>query len=179
MSRNALGRVLGSREVGVLEFWVGVEPGQYLRLDDLVVVEFPHPDPAQGTLRYYGMVDQVVKLHEGSQFDTDIFLVSQELLPASLAYAARVRVTRLEPEEYLPPDPGSLVYRAEGEDLERALYYDRMRDARRGVDLRLPAGLLRTGKKEKNPPKKIPQRRNPQEKQKQEVTNRKRQEKIK
>jgi len=138
-----IGMVLGSREAGALDFWVAVEEGQFLRLDDLVYVEFPHPDPRVGTVRYYGMVDQVSKLYEGSPFDTDVFLAQRELLPVSKSYAAHVKVTRLEPEEYLPPDPGSRVYLAQAEALERALYYDKMRDQKGST--RLPAGLLKSG----------------------------------
>ncbi|MCL6569256.1 MAG: ATP-binding protein, partial [Meiothermus silvanus] len=135
--------VLGSREAGALDFWVAVEEGQWVRLDDLVYVEFAHPDPAVGVVRYYGMVDQVVKLYEGSQFDTDVFLAQRELLPVSKSYAAHVKVTRLEPEEYLPPDPGSRVYLAQAEALEQALYYDRMGNQKGST--RLPAGLLKNG----------------------------------
>ena len=138
-----VGMVLGSREAGALDFWVAVEEGQYLRLDDLVYVEFRHPDPrrgdANGNVRYYGMVDQVVKLYEGSHFDTDVFLARRDLLPVSLSYAAHVQVTRLVPEEYLPPDPGSPVYLAQEEALELALYYDRMQEQK------LPVGLLKNG----------------------------------
>ncbi|WP_041653303.1 ATP-binding protein [Allomeiothermus silvanus] len=138
-----IGMVLGSREAGALDFWVAVEEGQWVRLDDLVYVEFPHPDPAVGVVRYYGMVDQVVKLYEGSQFDTDVFLAQRELLPVSKSYAAHVKVTRLEPEEYLPPDPGSRVYLAQAEALEKALYYDRMGNQKGST--RLPVGLLKNG----------------------------------
>ncbi len=140
-----VGMVLGSREAGVLDFWVGLdaEKNQYLRLDDVVYVEFRHPDPkkgdANGNVRYYGMVDRVLKLYEGAQFDTDVFLAQRDLLPVSRSYVAHVQVTRLLPEEYLPPDPGSPVFLAEGESLELALYYDNMRTAM------LPAGILKNG----------------------------------
>jgi len=138
-----VGMVLGSRDAGALDFWVAVEEGQYLRLDDLVYVEFRHPDPrkgdANGNVRYYGMVDHVIKLYEGSQFDTDVFLAQRDLLPVSLSYAAHVQVTRLLPEEYMPPDPGSPVYLAQEEALGLALYYDRMQEQK------LPVGLLKNG----------------------------------
>lgn len=138
-----VGMVLGSREAAALDFWVAVEEGQYLRLDDLVYVEFRHPDPHKGdengNVRYYGMVDHVIKLYEGSEFDTDVFLARRDLLPVSLSYAAHVQVTRLMPEEYLPPDPGSPVFLAQEESLGMALYYDRMQDQR------LPVGVLKNG----------------------------------
>ncbi len=126
-----VGVVLGRREATPLEFWVGVEEGGLLRLDDLVYAE-------SGGVRYYGMVDRVMKLHEGSQFDSDAFLVRENVLPVNTAYVAHVTVTRLEPEDYLPPEPGSPVYLARGERLLEALYYERMRE-------RLPVGLLRNG----------------------------------
>jgi len=135
--------VLGSREAGALDFWVAVEEGAYLRLDDLVYVEFRHPDPKRGdengNIRYYGMVDQVIKLYEGNPFDTDVFLAQRDLLPVSLSYAAHVQVTRLVPEEYLPPSPGSPVFWAQEEALSMALYYDKM------LDQRLPVGILKNG----------------------------------
>lgn len=146
-----VGMVIGSREATALDFWVAVEPGQFLRLDDLVYVQFRHPDPAVGQVTYYGMVDQVTKLYEGNPFDTDVFLAQRDLLPVSVSYAAHVRVTRLEPEEYLPPDPSTAVYSVRGqpEHLAKALYYDRMErfsEYERGpVDARLPAGLLKNG----------------------------------
>ncbi len=135
--------VLGSREAKALDFWVGVEEGQYLRLDDLVYVEFRHPDPRKGdengNVRYYGMVVDVIKLYEGKPFDTDVFLAQRNLLPVSLSYVAYVQITRIMPEEYLPPDPGAPVYLAQGDLLELALYYDRMQEQK------LPVGLLKNG----------------------------------
>ena len=130
-----VGVVLGRREATPLEFWVAVEEGGLLRLDDLVYAESDHG----GTrVRYYGMVDRVMKLHEGAQFDSDAFLVRENVLPVNTAYVAHVTVTRLEPEDYLPPNPGSPVHLAQGDALDRALYYDRMRE-------RLPIGRLRNG----------------------------------
>ncbi len=136
-----VGVVLGSREATPLEFWVGVREGVALRLDDVVVAESPHP--GGGGVRFYGLVDHVAKLHEGEGFDTDAFLAAEGRIPFSLAYVAHVRVTRIDPEEYLPPDPGAPVRLAQGEDLEKALYYDGMRNPRGST--KLPAGLLASG----------------------------------
>ncbi|RDI94877.1 ATP-binding protein [Meiothermus sp. QL-1] len=135
-----VGLILGSREARPLEFWVAVPEGSYLRLDDLVCVEFPHPEPSLGNVRYYGMVDEVFKLYEGKTFDTDVFLAERQLLPVSLAYIAHVQVTRILPEEYLPPSPGAPVYLADEEEtLGLALYYERMGERK------LPVGLLKNG----------------------------------
>jgi len=136
-----IGVVLGRREATPLEFWVGVEGEGLLRLDDLVVVEGFHPKVGQ--VRYFGMVDHVAKLHEGEAYDTDTFLAVEGRIPVSLAYVAHVSVTRILPEEFFPPDPGSPVYLAQGEDLERALYYDAMKNQKGST--RLPAGFLKNG----------------------------------
>ncbi len=136
-----IGVVLGSREATPLEFWVGVEEGQVLRLDDLVVVETRYPGGL--TLRHYGVVDHVARLHEGQDYDTDTFLAQEGLIPVSPAYIAHVSVTRILPEEYLPPEPAAPVYLAQGPELERALYYDGMQSE--GQSTRLPVGLLPSG----------------------------------
>lgn len=136
-----IGVVLGRREATPLEFWVGVEGEGLLRLDDLVVVEGFHPKV--GKVRYFGMVDLVAKAHEGESFDTDVFLAVQGKIPVSLAYVAHVSVTRIVPEEFFPPDPGSAVYLAREEDLELALYYDAMKNQRGST--KLPAGFLKSG----------------------------------
>lgn len=136
-----IGVVLGRREATPLEFWVGVEGDGLLRLDDLVVVEGFHPQVGQ--VRFFGMVDHVAKVHEGESFDTDTFLAVEGKIPVSLAYVAHVSVTRILPEEFFPPDPGSPVYLAQEEDLELALYYDAMRNQRGST--KLPAGLLKNG----------------------------------
>jgi len=94
-------------------------------------------------VRYFGMVDHVAKAHEGENFDTDTFLAVEGKIPVSLAYVAHVSVTRILPEEFFPPDPGSPVYLAQGGDLELALYYEAMRNQRGST--KLPAGLLKNG----------------------------------
>jgi len=141
MERERIGVVLGNRETTPMGFWVGVEGEGLLRLDDLVVVEAFHPKVGQ--VRYFGMVDHVAKAYEGEVYDTDAFLAVEGRIPVSLAYVAHVSVTRILPEEFLPPDPGSPVYLAQGEELELALYYDAMRNQKGST--KLPAGLLRNG----------------------------------
>ena len=136
-----IGVVLGSRETTPLEFWVGVKGEGLLRLDDLVVVEAFHPKV--GRVRYFGMVDHVAKAREGEAYDTDTFLAVEGRIPVSLVYVAHVSVTRILPEEFLPPDPGSPVYLAQGEELEPALYYEAMRNHKGST--KLPAGLLKNG----------------------------------
>jgi len=132
-----VGCVLGTKEATPLTFWVAVADAQVLRLDDVVRVATAKPD-GSGSVQFYGLVDYVRTLHEGTDFDTDTFLVQTGSLPVSLSYAARVQVTRLEPEEYLPPTPGDPVFLAADESLKRALHFDTM-------EVRVPAGLMRNG----------------------------------
>lgn len=132
-----VGLVLGTKEASPLEFWVGVEEGQYLQLDDLVTVETGLAGESQ-MVTFYGVVDYVAKKFEGAQYDADTSLAVHGILPVTLSHAAHVVVTRIEPERYVPPHPGSEVFRAEGESVTRGLYFDRM-------DRKVPIGLSKTG----------------------------------
>jgi hypothetical protein len=131
-----VGRVLGTEDATPLEFWVGIGKDRYLQLDDVVALERTLPDGRE--LRISGVVGQVRARHEGSRFDGDVFLVADGLLPADLAEAAQVQVTRFEPEVFVPPHPGTPVRRATGTERDEALFFDRMRH-------RLPVGLSRSG----------------------------------
>jgi hypothetical protein len=131
-----VGRVLGTLDSMPLEFWVGVAEGEYLQLDDVVVVESPLPDGR--AVRLFGVVDIVRARHEGAKFDSDVFLIEQGVLPAAVSQAAHVRVTRVEPEVFVPPRPGQEVARAAGVDRDQALFFDAM-------ERRLPIGLSRDG----------------------------------
>ncbi|MGO9960908.1 MAG: ATP-binding protein [Solirubrobacteraceae bacterium] len=129
-----VGRVLGTEDSTPLEFWVGIEDGTYLQLDDVVMVQTDVP--GAGPLRVSGLVDMVRARHEGSRFDTDVFLADQGLLPVETARAAHVVSTRFEPELYVPPCPGDAVVRTTGAARDEALYFDTM-------DEKLVAGVAR------------------------------------
>jgi uncharacterized protein len=134
-----VGIVLGTRDAAPLEFWVGVNDGQMLQLDDIVVMKTKKPlTGSSDFINFYGVVDSVRKLHEGVQFDSDTKLALEGTIPVNVSYAAHVIVTRVDPEEFIPPHPGDEVYHALGVDLEMALYRDRM-------ETTLPAGVLRNG----------------------------------
>src|SRR4029450_12401297 len=51
---TVLGRVPGTQDAMPLEFWVAVEPGQYLQLDDVIEVTTELPDGRE--VRLYGGV---------------------------------------------------------------------------------------------------------------------------
>jgi len=133
---ETVGRVLGTLDSMPLEFWVGVEDGQYLQLDDVVEVTTALPDGTE--VRLFGVVDLVRARHEGARFDSDVFLVEKGVLPATVAHAAHVVVTRVEPEIFVPPRPGQPVRRARGALRDQALFFD-------GMDRRVPIGLSRDG----------------------------------
>jgi len=129
-----VGRVLGTEDSTPLDFWVGLEEDSYLQLDDVVLVETEVP--GAGVLRISGVVDMVRAHHEGSHFDSDVFLTHQGLLPVETARAAHVVVTSFEPELYVPPQPTDAVSRVTGAQRDEALYFDVM-------EQRLAAGLGR------------------------------------
>jgi DNA helicase HerA-like ATPase len=132
----AIGRVLGTESATPLSFWVGLEPGQVVQLDDVVVTW--RDVPGRGRIMVAGVVTDVQARHEGASFDSDVFLIADGVLPAAVVESAEVTVTRVEPEVYVPPLPGSIAYLADADDRERALYFDIM-------DRRIPVGLGRDG----------------------------------
>jgi uncharacterized protein len=129
-----VGRVIGTEEATPLEFWVGVAPGSYVQLDDVVVAERTLPDGQK--LNIAGVVTQVRATHEGARMDNDVFLVADGVLPAEVSEAAQVVATRFEPEIYVPPLPGTEVRKAVGAERDEALMFNQMKR-------RLPAGLSR------------------------------------
>lgn len=131
-----VGRVLGTEDATPLEFWVGIAPGAHLQLDDVVALDRILPTGEKVTL--YGVVAQVRARHEGARFDSDVFLIADGILPAEVSEAAQVQLTRVVPETFVPPLPGTPVRRAVGLERDTALDFE-------DVERRLPAGLSRDG----------------------------------
>jgi hypothetical protein len=131
-----VGRVLGTQDSMPLDFWIAVEEGQFVQLDDVVLVETALPDGQ--IVKLFGVVDLVRARHEGARFDSDVFLAESGVLPVTISQAAHVRVTRVDPEIFVPPLPGRVVLRAAGVDRDQALFFD-------GMARRLPIGLSRDG----------------------------------
>jgi DNA helicase HerA-like ATPase len=131
-----IGRVIGTEDATPLEFWVGVQEGSYLQLDDVVALQ--RVLPGGEVVRIYGVVSQVRARHDGVRFDSDVFLVADGVLPAEVSEAAQIQVTRFEPEVYVPPRPGEEVRKAVGAERDQALLFD-------GMDRTLAAGLSRDG----------------------------------
>jgi DNA helicase HerA-like ATPase len=120
-----------------LQFSVGLAPGQYAQLDDVVVTS--RPLPGHGSVQIAGVVTNVEAVHEGARFASDVFLIAGGALPAEVCEVAEVTVTRVEPELYVPPLPGAQVSRARGAQRESALYFDEMDGSR------VPVGFGRDG----------------------------------
>lgn len=130
-----MGRVIGTQDATPLEFWVWLEEGEAIQVDDAVVVETNSPN---GPLKLFGMVDIVRARHQGSTFDSDV-VEAERGLPVELSIAAHVKVTRLMPEYYYPPMPGDTVRVGTGEEFAQALFMDKM-------ERKFPLGLSLSGK---------------------------------
>ncbi len=133
-AEHGVGLVIGTEDATPLEFWVGVGADQFLQLDDVVATS--RPVPGRDPVDIYGVVTQVRARHEGVRFDSDVFLVADGVLPAETSQAALVATTRVEPEIFVPPLPGSVVHRAADSERDKALGWERWQS-------RLPAGLSR------------------------------------
>src|SRR6185295_357128 len=120
-----VGRVLGTDDATPLDYWVAIAPDQYLQLDDVVVCDRVVPGREE-RVSLAGVVAQVRARHEGARFDSDVFLIEEGVLPAEVIESAEVMTTRVEPEVFVPPLPGSEVRRATLDERDHALYFDQM-----------------------------------------------------
>ena len=141
-SFEPVGLVLGSEPTTTQEFRVVLGEDQYLQLDDLVVVKTPVPKVGEVTT--YGIVTETFARCEGTAFESDTRRVAIEgTFPAEKSRTATVQIVRVSPEIWIAPDSGGEVFRAIGEERERAMYVDEMRTSER--DRALPVGLTRDG----------------------------------
>jgi DNA helicase HerA-like ATPase len=131
-----VGLVAGTEDSTPLQFAVAVDEDSYLQLDDVVVTL--RQVPGVGPVLTSGIVTQVRARHEGASFGSDVFLISDGVLPARGQEIAEVSTTRVEPEIYVPPRPGEAVRRATGQERAQALYFDQMTH-------RVPVGRGRDG----------------------------------
>lgn len=133
---TGVGRVQGLQDSTPLLWYVAVQDGAYLQLDDVVVTA--RDVPGRGVVITSGIVTEVRARHEGVSFGSDVFLVADGVMPGAVQEVAEVTTTRVEPEFYVPPRPGEHVRRAAGEERDQALYFDRM-------DRKVPVGSGRDG----------------------------------
>ena len=121
---DQVGLVAGTEDSTPLEFCVALDETSYLQLDDVVVTV--RNLPGVGPVLTSGIVTQVRARHEGASYGSDVFLISDGVLPARTQEIAEVSTTRVEPEIYVPPRPGEVVRRATGDERAQALYFDQM-----------------------------------------------------
>ena len=133
---DEVGLVAGTEDSTPLQFAVALDEASYLQLDDVVVTV--RQVPGVGPVLTSGIVTQVRARHEGATYGSDVFLISEGVLPARTQEIAEVSTTRVEPEVYVPPRPGEVVRRATGDERAHALYFDQMAD-------RVPVGRGRDG----------------------------------
>jgi DNA helicase HerA-like ATPase len=131
-----VGLVAGTEDSTPMEFAVALDETSYLQLDDVVVTQ--RLLPGIGPVLTSGIVTQVRARQEGASYGSDVFLISDGVLPARTQEIAEVSTTRVEPEIYVPPRPGEVVRRATGQERAQALYFDQM-------DVRVPVGRGRDG----------------------------------
>ena len=131
-----LGRVLGTEPSTPLDFWVALDKGQVIQLDEVVALERTLPNSE--VVRIYGIITEIRAMHEGARFDSDVFLIEDGVIPAEVTEIAKVQATRFEPEFFVPPLPGQIVRKARGDERNEALFFD-------GMVSKLPAGLSREG----------------------------------
>ncbi len=117
-------------------FSVALQPDAYLQLDDVVVTV--RVVQGVGPVMTAGIVTEVTARHEGASFGSDVFLISDGVLPAQVQEIAEVMTTRVEPECFVPPRPGEIARRATGAERAQALYFDQMKS-------KIPVGLGRDG----------------------------------
>lgn len=135
IASSYVGQVIGVDDATPLEFWVAVAEGQTLQLDDVVALDRRLPDGQ--VVKIFGVVSQVRARHEGASFQSDVFLITEGVLPGQISEAALIQPTRFEPEVLLPPLPGTPVRLAVDIEREIALSFDT-------VERRLPAGMSRS-----------------------------------
>ncbi|MGH3274062.1 MAG: ATP-binding protein, partial [Streptosporangiaceae bacterium] len=131
-----VGLVAGTEDSTPLQFAIALDETSYLQLDDVVVTQRLVPGIGPGLTS--GIVTQVRARHEGASYGSDVFLISEGVLPARMQEIAEVSTTRVEPEIYVPPRPGEVVRRATGQERAQALYFDQMTN-------RVPVGRGRDG----------------------------------
>ena len=123
---NEIGIVIGVERLASnpLDFWLYVQDNNNVQLDDIVCLEITEEN--QNEPRFiYGIVDEMKKSLEGTDFASDAELYPNKL-PSRLAEIAHVSVLRVEPQIFNPPTPGLAVYKATDNKFKEALYEDVM-----------------------------------------------------
>ncbi len=89
LSANCVGRVQGLLDSTPLLWHVAVQDTAYLQLDDVVVTV--RDVPGRGSVTTSGIVTDVSARHEGASFGSDVFLISDGILPPRFRRSPRLR----------------------------------------------------------------------------------------
>jgi hypothetical protein len=138
MAGNTVGLVCGNDAAEPLKFIVAIVEGQYLEMDDVIVLR--HEVPGRGPVSIYGMVTNVKSFDAFAQGYLDIHGIVDGSMPGQPHAIAEVVTTRIDPEVFYPPCPGTPVERAVGADRDAALFMDTVAE-----DRKLIGGIARTG----------------------------------
>lgn len=132
----AMGCVDGSTDASTRRFFVVLDDGASVQLDDLVVCEQPD---GEGSVLHFGIVVEQTGAIEGAEMPSDTRQIAQErTMPGLMSRRVEVQVLRTVPERWIAPLPGAEVRRAEGAERDLALFADQM-------EQRLPVGLDQSG----------------------------------
>ena len=103
---DEIGIVIGVERLASnsLDFWLYVQDGNNVQLDDIVYLEIT--EDSQENRHIYGIIDEMKKSLEGTEFASDAELYPDKL-PSRLAEVAHVSVLRIEPQIFNPPTPGT------------------------------------------------------------------------
>ena len=133
-----IGLVDGVTEATTSRFSIVVDSKALVQLDDIVSCTATTGDGRSVT--HFGIVVEATASLEGASYASDTVRVMEGVRPAERAAHATVMVLRTVPELWIPPSPGSKVYRISKEldGYDKALYLDQM-----GAPL--PAGISQAG----------------------------------
>ena len=123
----------GSDPLELEDAGLRLEADASVQLDELVAVATRLPDGEE--VFHYGIVTEIRTRFEGADLPSDTARVVDGVMPAELVRTAEVRVLRVRPERFVPPEVGAIVVRAEGEHRALALFEDEMKHGK------LPVGL--------------------------------------
>lgn len=140
---SEIGVVLGSKPATPVDFYVAVGRDKVLQLDDVVFtyVDLKTNKTSGVSVSFYGIVDSIERSYEGLDFDSDMYYIDS--VRVEERHVAHVKITRIEPEYFIPPRPGNPVFLASGKEsyeYQKAIGADKMAE-------KIPAGFSTTGQK--------------------------------
>ena len=65
-----MGKVIGTQDATPLEFWMLLEEGEQVQMDEAVVVDTTTPDGEK--LQLFGIIDIIRAKHQGSTYDLSL-----------------------------------------------------------------------------------------------------------